>query len=224
MAAENGIHSICRSEWRRISLLSLILVIVTLLPYVLGAAASTPDRIFGGFLIGLEDQYSYLAKMVQGAHGEWLFHLPYTSTPHPGVFLYTFYLLLGKLSVLLGLPNIVLYHLARVVLGFICLLVIYRFIAEFVASKAIRFIAFVLVAVAGGPGWIAFLLGQPTILGSLPLEYILPEGFTFLMLYLLPHLLLARTLLLLGAIGVWRAGQSGSIKLALGAGGLWLLM
>jgi hypothetical protein len=44
------------------------------------------------------------------------------------------------------------------------------------------------------------------------------------MLYTLPHLLLARALLLLGAIGVWRAGQTPSIKLALGAGLVWLLM
>lgn len=215
---------ISRREWRRVIIFASIVMLVTALPYLLGALLSTPQQIFGGLLIGLEDQYSYLAKMVQGAHGAWLFHLPYTSTPHPGIFLYTFYLLLGKLGVILGLSYAGMYQLARVVLGFVCLLVIYRFIAEFVASTAIRFIAFVLVALAGGPGWIAFLQGQPTILNTLPLEYILPEGFTFLMLYTLPHLLLARAVLLLGAIGVWRAGQTGSIKLALGAGVLWLLM
>lgn len=215
---------ISHREWRRVILFALIVMLVTALPYLLGALLNTPERVFGGLLIGLEDQYSYLAKMVQGAQGAWLFHLPYTSTPHPGIFLYSFYLLLGKFSVLFGLSHVGLYHIARVVLGFICLLVMYRFIAEFVASPAVRFLALALSVLAGGPGWIAFLLGQPTILNSLPLEFIVPEGFTFLMLYTLPHLLLARTLLLLGAIGVWRAGQSGSIKLALGAGGLWMIM
>ncbi len=215
---------ITRREWRRVIVFASIVMLLTALPYLLGALLNTPQQIFGGLLIGLEDQYSYLAKMVQGAHGAWLFHLPYTSTPHPGIFLYSFYLLLGKLGVVLGLPNAGLYHIARVGLGLICLLVIYRFIAEFVASPAVRFIALALAALAGGPGWIAFLLGQPTILASLPLEYIVPEGFTFLMLYTLPHLLLARALLLLGALGVWRAGQSGSSKLALGAGVLWLIM
>src|SRR3972149_1857621 len=209
----NQVPLISRHEWRRVIIFALIVMLVTALPYLLGALLSTPQQIFGGLLIGLEDQYSYLAKMVQGAHGEWLFHLPYTSTTHPGIFLYTFYLLLGKLSMLLGMSYPGMYHLARVVLGFICLLVIYRFIAEFVASKAIRFIAFALVVLAGGPGWIAFLLGQPTILDSLPLEYILPEGFTFLMLYTLPHLLLARALLLLGAIGGWRAGRKGGVQM-----------
>jgi hypothetical protein len=215
---------IARREWRRVILFAAIVTLVTALPYLLGALLNTPDRIFGGLLIGLEDQYSYLAKMVQGAQGAWLFHLPYTATPHPGIFLYSFYLVLGKFSALFGLSHAGLYHVARVVLGFGGLLVIYRFIAEFVASPAVRFIALALCVLAGGPGWIAFLLGQPTILNSLPLEFIVPEGFTFLMLYTLPHLLLARMLLLLGAIGVWRAGQRGSIKLALGAGGLWLLM
>jgi hypothetical protein len=215
---------ISRREWRRVILFAAIVMLVTALPYLLGALLNTPEHIFGGLLIGLEDQYSYVAKMVQGAQGEWLFHLPYTSTPHPGIFLYSFYLVLGKFGAIFGLSHVGLYHVARVVLGFVCLLVIYRFIAEFVASPAVRFLALALSTLAGGPGWIAFLLGQPTILSSLPLEFIVPEGFTFLMLYTLPHLLLARALLLLGAIGVWRAGQSRSIKLALGAGGLWLIM
>ena len=217
-------HQVTRDEWRRVFIFSLGVMALTAVPYVVGLFSSTPQLIFGGVITMIEDQYSYLAKMVQGAHGEWLFHLPYTPTPHPGILLYTFYLLLGKLGVFLGLSQAGMYHVARVGLGFVCLFVIYRFIAEFVVSKAIRFIAFILVALAGGPGWIAFLLGQPTILDSLPLEYILPEGFTFLMLYTLPHLLLARILLLLGAIGVWRAGQSGSTRFALAAGVLWLCM
>ena len=201
---------VTRCEWRRVILFASIVMLVTSLPYLLGAMLNTPDQIFGGVLIGMEDRYSYLAKMEQGAQGAWLFHLPYTSTSHSGIFLYSFLLVLGKFSALFGLSHAGLYHVARVVLGFICLLVTYRFIAEFVASPAVRFLALALSTLAGGPGWIAFLLGQPTILDSLPLEFIVSEGFTFLMLYTLPHLLLARALLLLGSIGVWRAGQSGS--------------
>jgi hypothetical protein len=155
---------ISRREWRRVILFAAIVMLVTALPYLLGALLNTPERLFGGLLIGLEDQYSYLAKMMQGAQGEWLFHLPYTSTPHPGIFLYSFYLVLGKFSAIFGLSHAGLYHVARVLLGFICLLVMFRFIAEFVAHQAVRFIALALVTLAGGPGWIAFLLGQPTIL------------------------------------------------------------
>lgn len=215
---------VTRREWRRVIIASLLIVAWTAVPYVLGALASTPNATFGGLLIGLEDQYSYLAKMVQGAHGAWLFHLPYTAPPHPPIFLYTFYLVLGKLAALLGLPNTGMYHVARLIFGFITLLVIYRFIAEFVRPVALRWLAFLLTALAGGPGWLAFVAGQPTLLDSLPLEYIVPEGFTFLMLYTLPHLLLARTLLLLGAIGVWQAGATGSLKRTIGAGLLWCAM
>ncbi|HTP09602.1 MAG TPA: hypothetical protein VMP08_15205, partial [Anaerolineae bacterium] len=105
---------ISRREWRRVILFALIVMLVTALPYLLGALLNTPDRIFGGLLIGLEDQYSYLAKMVQGAQGAWLFHLPYTATPHPGIFLYSFYLVLGKFSAIFGLSQVGLYHVARV--------------------------------------------------------------------------------------------------------------
>src|SRR5512143_2019391 len=124
---------ITQREWRRVIIFASSVMLMTALPYLLGALLNTPERIFGGLLIGLEDQYSYLAKMVQGTQGAWLFHLPYTATPHPGIFLYSFYLVLGKFSAIFGLSNVGLYHVARVVLGFICLLVMYRFIAEFVA-------------------------------------------------------------------------------------------
>mgnify|MGYP003935436743 CR=1 FL=1 len=76
---------------------SFVALAITAIPYVVGAAMATDERIFGGFVYAVEDGYSYLAKMRQGAEGAWLFHVPYTPEPHPGALVYPFYLLIGKI-------------------------------------------------------------------------------------------------------------------------------
>ncbi|HJW82971.1 MAG TPA: hypothetical protein VJ754_01585, partial [Anaerolineae bacterium] len=75
---------------------------------------------------------------------------------------------------------------------------------------------------SGGLGWMLILIGQPNWLGGPPLDLILPEGFTFLVLYAIPHLALARTFLMLGLLLVWR-GQGGWLVGWL-AGLCWMAM
>jgi hypothetical protein len=138
--------------------------------------------------------------MRQGARGEWLFHIPYTTEEHPGTIIYIFYLLLGKVAGLSGLSLEWTYHVARVGCGFLLLIVVYRFLARLTPHLAVRRIAFLLVVFSGGMGWLLILLGQPEWLGSLPIDLILPEGYVFLTLYSPPHLALATACLLLGTL------------------------
>ncbi|MGH2593225.1 MAG: hypothetical protein ACRDGG_06900, partial [Anaerolineae bacterium] len=193
-----------RSEWRWVAMWIVVAAIVTSVPYVFGLARSSPDRVFSGATFAVEDVNSYFAKMREGASGEWLFHIVYTSEPHDGALFFEFHLLLGKFATLTGLPLEVTYHLARLVFGALLLLTLYRFIAVFSGSTAIRRVAFLLVAFGGGLGWVLMLAAQPNWLGSPPLDLILPEGFTFLVLYAMPHIALARTLMLLGLMLVWQ--------------------
>ncbi len=188
-----------------------VALVVTSVPYAIGLARSTTDRVFAGATFAVEDLFSYFAKMRQGASGEWLFHIVYTSEPHAGALFFLFHLLLGKVAALTGLPLEVTYHLARWVFGALMLATVYRFTAAVTGSTAIRRIAFLLIAFGGGLGWLLMLLGQPNWLGSPPLDLILPEGFTFLVLYAMPHIALARTLLLLGLLLLWQREASRSV-------------
>src|SRR5512139_2984913 len=104
---------VTRSEWRWVLIWIAVVLIVTSVPYLVGWLRSTPDRVFGGFTMAIEDGYSYLAKMQEGAQGEWLFHLAYTSEPHAGTIFFIFHLLLSKLAVLVGLSLPLMYHVAR---------------------------------------------------------------------------------------------------------------
>ena len=224
---------VTRREWLWVLAWSAAALALTCVPYLLGAALSSEAHVFGGFVLSVEDQYSYLAKMGTGARGAWLFHNVYTSEPHSGALVYLFYILLGKVAGLVAslghwpLPEtmVVVDHIARVFLGALLLLTVYRFAAMFASSRAVRRLAFLFVAFSGGFGWLLLLLGQPDWLGSSPIDLILPEGFTFLVLYSFPHIALARTLLLAGLVVLWNhLAEAANLRKVAIVGLCWLAM
>jgi hypothetical protein len=201
---------ISKNEYRFVLIVGVLALAITSVPYVLGAALATEERVFGGFVYALEDCYSYLAKMRQGAEGAWLFHIAYTSEPHIGTLFFPFHLLLGKIAALLPGNDLTaqmvwVYHVARWVFGLGLLLTVYRFLAAFTERVAVRRVAWLMVTFGGGLGWLIVALGQSDWLGFSPLDFILPEGFTFLVLYAFPHIALGRTLLLWGILFLLRA-------------------
>jgi len=214
MRDSNPQSRICNwSEYRFVLLWGIIALAVASIPYVIGATLATESRFFGGFVYAVEDCYSYLSKMRQGAEGAWLFHIAYTPEPHPGVFFFPFHLLLGKIAALLPGGDlttrmVLVYHGARVLFGLGLLLTVYRFLAEFAQRAAVRRIAWLMTTFGGGLGWLLVALGQSNWLGSIPLDFILPEGFTFLALYGFPHIALARTLLLWGLLFLLKAWEA----------------
>jgi hypothetical protein len=172
---------------------ALLVLSLTSLPYLLGCYLSSPDMHFGGFVIAVDDGNSYIANMGQGARGEWFFHLPYTPEDHDGAIVYIFYLLLGKVARLSGLSLVSVYHLARLLFDLLLLWMIYVFISYFVPFVALRRISFLLVCFSSGLGWLLITLGLSS---DIPIDFLLPEAFTFLILYAFPHLALARILML----------------------------
>lgn len=202
-------------EWRWAILFAAAVMVLTTIPYVAGWLVQDDDWQFGGLLFGADDGYSYLAKMRLGARGDWLFTVRYTSEPHDGALLFLPYILLGHLTALvvdsqgadLTPALAVTFHVARIVCGFGLLLVAYRFAAAFLRRPHTQRLALVLIALGGGLGWLLALAGQGHLFGSLPVDFYVPEGYSFLILFGLPHLALARSgllggfLLLFGALG-----------------------
>lgn len=178
----------------------LVVVVLTTLPYLISFVSQGETWVFTGFVYGVEDGNSYIAKMLQGSSGSWLFRSPYSSMPQNGVLAFLPFLLLGKLAAgqALHLQLIVLFHLFRIGTSFFALIATYTFISIFIKQEYWRRWATVVVTVGGGLGWVLILVGQSNFLGSLPLEWYSPEWFGFLSHYGLPHMLLARGLLLTG--------------------------
>lgn len=174
-------------EWWFVFIASALLVLTISLPFMWAYGAAIPDAQFMGVLVNPIDGASYQAKMYQGYVGSWLFHLPYTPEPHRGVFLFTFYLLLGHLARLLNLPTILVFHAARLVATLLMFMGLYQFIADWTSDVTQRRIAWGIAAVGTGFGWLSILVaGHVT-----PDIDILPEAFPLQAAYANPHFPLA---------------------------------
>jgi hypothetical protein len=208
-------------EWRWAIIWSGIILLITSLPYLYGALLATPELHFSGFIIGVEDGNSYLAKMREGWEGHWLFYLAYTPEPHRGAFFFAYYLLLGKLARLLGLNLLLVLHLSRILTIPAGLVSFYCFAAYVTSDLTVRRIAFLLFGLTAGLGWLWALLGLPAMLGLMPVDLWVPDASFFLAALTFPHLPLAQGLLLwivIASLIFLHSGDRGWGVIAAGAG------
>jgi len=198
-----------RGEKRWVWIFAITVMLVTSLPYLMGYAAQGDSWRFTGFIIAVEDGNSYIAKMLSGAAGAWLFRTPYSTMEQRGVIAFLYYILLGKLSAPPGQHEqlTALFHLFRWVAGCAYILAAYDFLSYFVRSITARRVGLALATMGGGLGWLLVVAGRSQWLDSLPLGFFSPETFGFLELYTLPHLALARAALLWGLLIYLRASE-----------------
>ncbi len=203
---------------------SFILILLTTLPYILAFSYEGDAWTFTGFVFGVEDGNSYIAKMLRGYAGDWLFFTPYTTAEQGGVVAFLPYLLLGRLAggIEIHRQHIILFQAMRVVSIPFVVYATYRFISLFIDKIWWRRWATLLGTLGGGLGWITLIVGQGALLGSLPLDFISPETFGFLSILGLPHLIIARGLLLLGLV-FYLEGREDHRTAWVGGGCLFLL-
>jgi hypothetical protein len=181
---------------------------LSLLPYLLAYTWAPPGHHFGGFFFIADDATTYLAKMRQGAEGSWLWNDPYTSEPHGGVFLFSFYLLFGHLTALLHLPLIAGYHLARIS-GAVALIIATERLCRRLLSPELRTLGLVLVILGSGAGFLAQVLGNPSLLGS-PVEALdlhLPELSGWYSILAIPHFAWATALIIVSLLGLLQIAE-----------------
>lgn len=195
-------------------------MLATSIPYLIGYASQGEDWHFTGFIIGVEDGNSYIAKMLSGSDGKWLFRSPYSSEHQAGGLAFFPYILLGKLT---GGPAqheqlVALFHIYRILAGVLATLASFDFISIFIKRDNHRLWALILILLGGGLGWLITIAGLKNYLGSIPLDFLSPESFGFLSLMAIPHLAIARALMFWGATAYLVK------KSAIRAGIIWLAM
>lgn len=201
-------HPVTRSEQRWVLIFAVLAVILTSVPYLL--AYNRQPEGSTGFLFGVEDGNSYIAKMMLGAQGDWLFRSPYSTVSQHGALLYLPYLILGKV---LG-PDahhgslVLLFHVFRSLSIVALFFAVYEFLALFISKTILRKLGLGLATFGGGLGWLLVLAGRSDLLGSLPLDFYSPETFGFLAVFGLPHLVLARALFFWAFAAYLRAARS----------------
>lgn len=195
---------ITKEEWRWVAIWAAALVLLASLSYLIAYLATPDDLFYTGFLTNPLDGHSYLSKVRQGLNGEWLWHLAFTPERHKGAFLLTYYLLLGHGARWTGLSPILVLHLARVLNGYVLLLVLYYAMSWLFDDVAQRRFAFLLVAVGSGLGWIVIALGTMTA------DLWVPEGYIFYSLFANAHFPLAIALMVLAltwSVTPWDAAR-----------------
>ncbi len=170
--------------------ISLFAAMLTLIPYGL-AYAYAGEYHFTGFLFNPYDAASYLAKMRQGYDGRILYSLAFTENPGPGALLFPYYLLLGHLARLLKLPLIAIWHAARILGGAFFLTAAWEFFGRIGLSTPSRRIAWIIVLLGSGFGFLAVPFGAFTA------DLWVAEYIPFLGLLTSAHFPLATGLILL---------------------------
>src|SRR5258708_198697 len=152
----NSVPNISPSEWRWVIVFSGLLVAITLLPYAWAFASDSPTDSwqFMGMLPNPQDGATYLSKINEGVNNSWLFYLSYTPEPHSGAAINEFYLFLGHIARLTGLSGLLIYHIARLVTGFIMYISIYYLGAVIWPRLRPRRLFFSLLPVGSGLGWL----------------------------------------------------------------------
>jgi hypothetical protein len=187
-------------DWRWALRWALVILAVGCLPYLVAWLTTPTGYQFSGILVNPLDGNSYLAKMRQGWDGAWWFHLTYTPEPHDGALIFLFYLGLGHLARVTGLPLIAVYHAARILAGGALLAAVYAFICRLTGDGYERRLLFGLSSATAGLGWLG------SMLGAFPIDLWVPEAFAFFSLLTNPHFPLAMALMLVSVTSVlWPA-------------------
>lgn len=181
----------------------LVTLLVISLPYIGAELAGGSQWKFAGFLLNPMDGASYLAKMRMGYEGEWRFTLPFTAERGEGAYLFLFYLGLGHIARIVGLPLILVYHLARAAGSTLLVFMMASFLQMmYPAREDLQRNGLWLLSFGAGLGWLVIFVISPP-----PADFWIAEAYPFLSMYANPHFPLGLALIL-GSLVILMGGWS----------------
>jgi hypothetical protein len=189
---------ITRREWRWVVAVSLLTLLISTLPVLVGYLAQTPELRFIGTVATVQDYNGHLGRIHLGARGELRYRSLFTPEPHPSepVILYDF--VLGYAASRVGLSAPLTYELSRLAGGLAVLLAAYLFIAMYIAGVSTRRLAFILAIVSSGLGWLVLTHPSFSYPHQSPIDFWLADAYLFFSIMGFPHFGWATTALLLG--------------------------
>lgn len=186
--------------------LALVVLVVSLIPYLCGYLLSPPQRVFLGALNNVGDLSQYLAAIRQGASGAWRYSNQFTPDHAQPLIMYTPYLLGGHLA--LGLPPTAVFQVLRLICAAACLAALARFCRMFVGPRSLR-VAWLFVLLASGLYWLALLLSPLGLSVVPPSSLTAPELSPLLTMLISPHESLGLAAELMGFVCFLRAVGAG---------------
>ena len=127
---------------------------------------SPPQKIFMGFRYMADDHYSYASFVGQSAEeGKLFMENRYTTEPQKGRLLLLYMWFVGKISRVTGLGVSGSWELARLLTGFVFMLLAWCFSGMLFEDQRRRLLAYMFVAFSGGIGWMLYLVTAQWIRG-----------------------------------------------------------
>ena len=201
-------------------------IFLTSLPYLFGIIrAGNQFSFLGLYPPGNADTNAYISSIKQVTQGRVFLENLFTSEAQQGSIFHPLWLLLGWAAGLFRMSALLIFHLARVVMGVLFLLFLYFFLGIVFPDSRRRNIAYVLAVFSSGLG-IFFSMGlnlaYPTDALTLlaPSDQWITESNTFLTLMHSPLFLLSQLMLL---VLFWLFLREGRIRNFFLVGGLFLL-
>ncbi|MBI4089839.1 MAG: hypothetical protein HY421_00385 [Candidatus Kerfeldbacteria bacterium] len=217
-------------ERRWLLVATLVVVLAANIPTLLGFLTAPSGTVYTGIdSTAPGDVNVYLSYLEQARQGNLVFRDLFTAESQTGTLFNPFWLALGLLGGLLGLPPLLTYLLARLALGFLLLLVIYWAAAFFLPDVRHRRTAWLLASLAGGVGaWAAPFIeayfGNSPPGSAWPMDLWVSEAFTWLSLHHSPHFLAASILIVATVVWLVQAAERSSWRPGLYAGVSMLLL
>jgi hypothetical protein len=200
---------------------SIFIIILSIIPYLIGASYCPPGMKFMYFIGNNFDQNSYIAWMKQAQEGNILFEDKFTTEPHPKVFFHPFFLFCGIFSSITGIDLLITYHLIRVIFTFILLILVYLFSSIFLSKIHYKLFFLMLISLSSGLGWLA---PHPLLspLGNnyqiMSIDMWVSEAITFLIILTKPLFITALILMISIFILILKSYETKKVYLSVIAG------
>ncbi len=135
--------------------ISILVNLLVFLPHLVGLISQDNEHVFTHVVAGFyQDEFSYFAWIKQAVDGSYLFQILFTTEAHSAYVFHPVFLLLGIAQKVTTIPLAVLWYIARILSNLFLLYTLYVLIKHFITSMPTRIIAFTIIVVGGGLGWL----------------------------------------------------------------------
>jgi hypothetical protein len=173
-------------EYRWALIISILILAFGSLPLIAGYTTQNQDQRFIGTFFDRSDYAVHLAMMHYGEQGGWGYQFRFTTEPHSIAYVKIFYVVLGHLGGWFHLPVEFLFQAARLFLGLLACLSIYRLLRRVFPSIEQRRLAFLLAMLGSGVGWFQVLSGLISA-KNFPIDLWFIDAYPLFSFDLFPH-------------------------------------
>ena len=196
------IKSISKNEWQFAALMSLVIILITSLPYLYAYFMASPGLVYNGLhALSPGDIPVYYSYIDQIKSGDFLVKDLFTNEPQTIGTFNVWWTLVGLLAKIFDLSPILVFQLARVLMIPVFVFVAYAFISYFFSEAKKRKLCLLFLLFSSGLGF--YLAGNVSLnnfrseaIYWWPIDLWLTEANTFNTLYQTSHFIASITLMI----------------------------